>query len=197
MGFLDLLKESLVGKEVNLPICSLPRRKPIDVLYTYYEGAPRSHSILFRRGKRPVFSLLLPRYGEDLAQICSIAESEAYREPGGDAVFGFWARLMIRIRVGTLVSCRELFGGPGRELKTSFGRIEVETRYRLAYAERGAQESILLVSSRQGRRPGRGTKIQFNWLKLSVDEFRTLATHLASFMKSREFIGALEREAAG
>lgn len=197
--FLDSLKESVLGKEISLPICSLSRKAPIDLFYTYYEGKPRSHRLEFRKLKRTKFEMFLPRYGEDISQLRAAVEGQGYRQAGNEDVFGFWLRLALRLTAGKLISRRDIFSGPSSEMHSRFGEARSTCRYRLAYCRKGAQESIILVSTRHGTQSSTYRKEQrteFNWLKLSLYEFQIVAKHLDSFMNSREFADVMEREVA-
>ncbi len=197
MGFVDSLKESVVGKEMALPICSLPRKTPLDVFYTYYVGKPRSHRLEFRKGTRTKFEIFLPRYGEDISQLCSAIEGQEYRKAGDAAVFGFWPRVALRLTAGKLISCRDISTGPSSEIHTQFGEARSAYRYRLAYCQKGAHESMVLVSSRHSGQScayRKGQSTEFNWIKLSLGEFRTLVEHLGSFMESKEFAKVMEQE---
>jgi hypothetical protein len=100
MGVIDSLKESVLGKEMSLPICSLPQKTPLDIFYTYFDGKPRSHRLEFRKGSRTKFEMFLPRYGEDISQLCSAIEGREYRKTGDETVFGFWPRLALRLADG-------------------------------------------------------------------------------------------------
>ncbi len=189
-GFLDSLKESALGKEMNLPICSLPRKTPLNVFYTYYEGKPRSHRLEFRQGKRTKFEMFLPLYRESIAQLCLTVEDQDYRKAREETVFGFWPRVILRFSLGTLVSCKDILDGPSSSLRTSLGEADSRYRYRLAYGRKGVQESIVLVSSRHSRHFGANRKskrTEFNWIKLSLGEFRELVEHLKTFLGSKEF----------
>ncbi len=148
--FLNSLKESVLGKEINLPICSLPRKPPLDVFYVYYEGKPQSHRLEFRKMTRTKFELFLPRYGEDISQLRFSVEIQECRKAGDETVFGFWPRLALWLTAGKLISCRDLFNGPSSGVHTQFGEARSAYRYRLAYCLKGTQESIILVSSRHG-----------------------------------------------
>ncbi len=189
-GFLDSLKESVLGKEMTLPICSLARKTPLDVFYTYYEGKPQSHRLEFRKGKRTKFEMFLPLYRESIAQLCLTVEDQNYRKAGEETVFGFWPRVILRFSLGTLVSCRDIFDGPSSSLRTSLGEADSRYRYRLAYGRKGVQELIVLVSSRHTSHLGanrKGKRTEFSWIKLSLGEFRQLVEHLQTFLNSKEF----------
>jgi hypothetical protein len=189
-GSLSSLKESLLGKEINKLICLLPRRRAIEVFYTYYESKPRSHRLEFRRGKRVKFWIFLPRYGENLSQFCSVIESIGYQRPGGEKLFAIWARLALRLTAGSLISCQDLFAGPNSEIRTQYADAGSDFRYRLAYCKKGAQDSIILVSSRHGRQSStfrKGKHLEFNWFRLSLGEARILVEQLRAFISSQEF----------
>ena len=186
-GFLDSLKESFMGKEVELPICSLPRRKPLNVFYTYYEGIPQSHRLEFRKKKRTKFEMFLPHYGEDISQLCSVMEGHDYRKGNDETVFGFWSHLALRLTAGKPISCRDIYSGPSSELHTQVGEARSGYRYRLAYCQKGAQEAIVIISSRHGSESSTYRKSQsteLNWLKMSLGEFRKLTEYLRSFIDS-------------
>ena len=197
-GFMDSLKASVLGKEVNLPICSLPRRKPLNLFYTYYEGKPQSHRLEFRKKKRTKFEMFLPHYGEDISQLCAVMEGLEYRKVGDETVFGFWSRMAIRLTAGRPISCRDIYSGPSSELHTQFGEARSDYRYRLAYCQKGAQESIVIISSRHGSQSSayrKGQSTEFNWLKMRLGEFRKLTEHLRSFVDSNEFAKVKTQEA--
>ena len=198
-GFLDTLKKSVLGREINLPICSLSRKTPLDVFYTYYEGKPRSHRLEFRKGARTKFEMFLPHYGEDISQLRSVAEGQKYRNAGVESEFGFWLRLALRLTAGKLISSREFFTGPSSDMRARFGEASSAYRYRLAYCRKGVQEWIILVSSRHGSQSSTFRKEQrteYNWLKLSLEEFKVVARHLDSFLNGKEFAKVMEREVA-
>jgi hypothetical protein len=198
-GFLASLKESILGKAVNLPICTLSRRKPLHVFYKYYQDKPRSHRLEFRKGKRPTFEMSLPCYGENIEQLCAAAEGQENRKSEGETVFGFWQRVILRFSLGQLISCRDIFDRPSSELHTPFGDAFSHYRYRLAYGRKGVLESIVLVSSRHSRQSGTYRKEQkhdFNWLKLSLGELEQLVAHLRSFTGGKEFAAVMEQEVA-
>ncbi len=196
-GFLDSLKESVLGKEVTLPICSLRQRNPIDVAYTYYEGKPHSHSLLFLKGKRATFQMFLPHYDEDLMRFGSLIENQEYRKEDGEGVFGFWSRLTILLAAGKLMSSCDILTGPSSEVHTRFGDASSAYRYRLAYCRKGIVESIVLVSTRHGRQSGasrKGQSTEFNWLRLSLEQFRALGGYIGAFTKSKDFAKVQEQE---
>ncbi len=189
-GFLGALKESGLGKEVSVPICSFPMRKGIHVFYTYYIGKPRSHRLEFRKGKRTTFEMFLSNYGENISQLCSIIDDQEYRRAGGKASLGFWSRLALRFSVGTFISCRDIFSGPSSGFHSRIGEARLAYRYRFVYCRKGAQESIVLISSRQSSECSPYRKEQdteVNWLKLRLSEFRELLGNLRLFMGSKEF----------
>ncbi len=190
MGFLDSLMESIMGKAVNLPVCSFLRRKPIRVVYRYYERKPGPHCLLFLTGRRARFQIVLPHYGQSILQICSLLQNQEYQKGGGEDVFSFWPRLAIRLAVGSIISCRNILAGPQFELNSSFCDVSRTYDYRFAYCRHGMQETIVLVSSHYSkqRSPYRTSrKIEYNWLKLSLEEFRQLVLHLHEFVRSKEF----------
>jgi hypothetical protein len=190
MGVFDSLKESVLAKEVNLPICSLPRNTPLDVYYTYYEGKPQSHRLEFRRGQRTKFEMLLPHYAQNILQLCSVLDSQDYREAGGGVVLGFWPRFALRMTGGKIISCRDLFPGPSSEIHTPSRQASIARRYRFAYCRKGEQESVVLISSRHGRQSStyrKGQRHEFNWLRLSLEEFTNLVEYLRSFVGGKEY----------
>lgn len=193
-GFLDSVKKSVLGKEVSLPICFLSRTKTIHVFYTYYEAKPQSHRLEFRKGKRTRFEIFLPNHGQNIEQLCSAVERREYCRASGKTVFGFWPRLILRLTAGELISSQDISIGPGSEIHTRLGEASSTYRYRLAYCQKGAQKSMVLVStlySSQSSKYRKGKSAEFNWLKLSREEFRTLAEHLQSFIGSIEFANAV------
>jgi len=195
-GFIASLKDSVLGKEENLPIISFPRKKTIDVFYTYYEGKPQSHRLEFRKGKRITFEMFLPRYGKNILELCSAGEDEEYCKAGGETVFGFWSRLALRLFAGKLISCCDISSGPNSEIHTQFGEASSAIRYRFANCRKGAEESIVLVSSRhtsQSSTYRQGQKTNFNWVKMSSGEFRKLVESLRSFIGSPEFLKGEEQ----
>jgi hypothetical protein len=176
----------MLGEERDLPICSLPGKRTIRVFYTLYEDKPQSHRLEFRKGKRTVFGIFLPRHRQDRSDLVSAVEGRA----GTDATFGFWARLLLRLVGGTLIAGRELFPGPRGELHTSWGDSHYGNRYLLAYCRRGTQEWVVFVRSRHSTQSGShrsAARSQFNWLKLTRDQFTTFGNHLRAFMKSDAF----------
>ncbi len=198
-GFLDSLKESRIGREKNLPICSLSRKTPLDVFYTYFEGKPRSHRLEFRKVARTKFEMFLPRYGEDISQLRSVAEGQMYRNAGVESEFGFWLRLALRLTAGKLISSRDIFTGPVSGMRTRYGEVNTAYRYRLAYCRKGAEEWIVLVSSRRANQSStfkRERRTDYNWLKLSLEEFKAVVRHLDSFSNGKEFAEVMERECA-
>jgi hypothetical protein len=197
MGVIDSLKESVLGKEMSLPICSLPQKTPLDIFYTYFDGKPRSHRLEFRKGSRTKFEMFLPRYGEDISQLCSAIAGREYRKTGDETVFGFWPRLALRLTAGKLISCRDICTGPSSEIHTQFGQARSAYRYRLAYCQKGTQEAMILVSSRHGSQSSayrKGQSTKFNWIKLSLGEYRTLVEHLQLFTGSNEFAKVKEQK---
>ncbi|GEM_PF-3305390 len=199
-GFLDSMKASFSGRERNLPICSLSRKAPLDVFYTYYGGKPKSHRLEFRKGTRTKFEMFLPRYGENLSELRSVAKGRMYRNTGVETVFGFWPRLALRLTAGKLISCRDIFTGPGSGMRTRFGEVHSAYRYRLAYCRKGAEEWIILVSSRHSSQTStfrKGQSTEFKWLKLSLEEFLAVAKHLDTFLNGKEFAEVMKKEVAG
>ena len=185
-GFINALKESLVGHEVSLPICSFKRTEPFRVFYTYLEDHPLSHSLVFRKGEYPVFEIFLPRYGEDIEQLIANAQCEAKPETVGNKVFGFRVRLLLWFIAGNVVSGCVLLTRSGVKLGLGLGPA-VNLNYRLAFCQRGSNQSVALVSSvdRVGR--SNRTSNEFSFLKLSASELKELIQHLQAFLHSKEF----------
>lgn len=198
-GFLHSFKESVLGKEVNILICSLPRRIPLDIYYTYFGGRPRSHRLEFRKGKRTIFEMFLSRYGVDMSQLRLALEGQRCCNAGDPSVFAFWTRLALRLSAGELIFCQDIFAGPSSELKSRLGEASSTYRYRLARCRKGAQDALVLVSTRYSSQSSAFRKekhLQFNWQKLSTDESRMIANCLHRFMNSAEFARVLEKELA-
>ena len=194
-GFLQALKESFLGHEVDLPICSLPRRTPLQVSYFYYADRPQSDRLLFRKGRRPVFEILLPRGGADIGTLIAVAQDVQSSRRDDGPVFGFWLRLFLRIGVGRLRSSRTLLTDPviSSTLKLPFcapAHVEITRSYRIAVCQRGMRESAVLISTRNSTtkkryNTERGSEI--NWLRLSRDELQDLVRQLQKFLSSQEF----------
>ena len=193
-GFFQALKESLVGHQIDLPICTFARRKPVHVCYTYIEDRLQSHMLTFRKGKLHVFEILLPHQREDLAKLIAIAKDGQYPRREDDKVFSFWARLLLRLYAGRLIASRPLFWetlvDSDSKLPFVYGHVEIIRRYRMAVCQRGTRESIVFVFSREStwkKRYNAERKIDFNWLRLSSVELRELIQHLETFLGSKEF----------
>ena len=188
-GFINVLKESLLGHEVNLPVCSFKRVEPLHVFYTYFENRPFPHSLVFRKGEYQVFEIFLPRYGKDMEQFIANAQFEANRETEGNNVFGFWVRFMLLLVAGKVVSGRTLLTCREGDLGLGSGP-EVTTRYRLACCRRGTNESAVIVSS-VDRTLSAGcsdrTNSDLSFLKLTPSELKDLIQHLQAFLQSKEF----------
>jgi len=193
-GFLQALKESLVGHEVELPICSLARRKPLRVFYTYVEDRPQSHTLRFRKGNWLVFNIGLRRQWEDIASLIAVAKDANYPRREDDKVFGFWSRLQLRMYAGRLISSRPLFSDTvvdfDSKLPIVYGNLNTIQRYRMAVCQRGTRETVVLVSTREStwkKRYSTERKIDFNWLRLSSTEFRELIQSLEKFLGGKEY----------
>ena len=196
-GFLQTLKESLLGREVDLPIGSLPRRTALHVSYVYNVDRPHSGRLRFRKGPRPVFEILLPRGGADIGTLIAVAQDVQSPRRDDDPVFGFWLRLFLRISAGRLRSSRILVADPviSSTLKLPFcapAHVEITRSYRIAVCQRGMRESVVLISTnkssiRKRYNTERGSEI--NWLLLSSDEWRELTRQIQIFLGSQEFAG--------
>jgi hypothetical protein len=182
---INSLKEAALGRETNIPICTISGKKTITVFYTYYEGNPRSHRLEFCKGSRTVFEIFLPRHDEDIACLSAVlGHQRDFRDPE-KTIFGFWLRWLLFAAGGKLVRGMELFAGPASSHDTSIGRVDTGYRYRVAHLRRGKTESIVIVSSRKGNMSGPYRKAQsteFNWLKLPLSDFEELVKPLDLFL---------------
>lgn len=195
-GFLDALKESLSEHEVSLPVCAFKRTESFRVFYTYLEGRPLSHKLVFRKGGYPVFEIFLPRYGEDIERLIANAEYEAGPGIESAAVFGFPARLLLRLAAGRVVSGRALLTRTGVKIDPG-PELTVDLNYRLAFCRRGTDESAVLVSS-VVRAPGKNhSDSTLNWLKLDAAEWKELTRRLQDFLRGKEFGDVPKGPAAG
>lgn len=189
-GFINALRESLLGHEVSIPICFFKRTEPFSLFYTYIEDHPLSHSLVFRKGDYQVFEIFLPRYGEDIEQLIANAQCEAKPQAEGNRVFGFCVHLLLRLIAGNLVSDRTLLTRSGVKLGLGLGPV-VNLSYRLALCRRRTNESVVLLAwvdnvipSKKSDNPSGN---QFSWLKLSTSELKELIQHLQAFLHSKEF----------
>ena len=189
-GFINALRESLLGHEVSIPICSFIRTEPLHVFYTYIEDHPLSHSLVFRKGEYLVFEIFLPRYGEDIEQLIAHAPYEAKPGTENNRVFGFWIRLLLRFIAGNVVSGHTLLTRSGVKLGLGLGPT-VKLSYRLAFCRRGTNESVVLLASVDNviplKKSGNPSGNQFSWLKLSTSELKELIQYLQAFLHSKEF----------
>jgi hypothetical protein len=195
--FLTSFIHSILGKEINLPICTIERKKPIQVYYTYFQGKSSSHRLEFRKGSRTVFEMFLPQYDKEIMQFCSTVKRMNFNETVGEKGSCGVPRLMLWLSIGRIISCRELFSGPNSSFNTSSSQAKSSYLYRLAYGQKGNAFSILMVSSRHSSQSGtfrKESKNQYNWLKLSVTELQTLVNELSSFLSSQSFIAMKKSE---
>lgn len=200
MGLRETLKESLLGKEVSLSVCSLPRKAPLDVLYTYVEGKPRSHRLEFRRTKRTLFEMFLPRFGEDISRLCTVLEGQGYRQTNDEVEVGFWLGSALRLIAGKPMSCHDLFTGPDSTIRAQFGNARATHRYRLARCQSGSQRWIVLISSRHSSQSSALRKSQStecNWIKLGPGESSQLVTSLRSLVASNAYANVIRKEGVG
>ena len=92
-----------------------------------------------------------------------------------------------------------MFMGPSSQTDTPFGDFESEYQYRLAHLHKGKTESIIMVSSRQGNLSGvhrKEQKTEFNWIRLTLSEFKDLIGNLHSFLMGKEF-GEIQEQLHG
>ena len=184
------VRDAVLGKEERVPVCVFRRKRPIYIFYTYYHEKSKSHRLEFRKGKRTLFEIFLPRYGEDIARICSIMDEQLDIKVSEKSVFNFWQRLMFHMFAGKMTWSHDLLIGPSSEMETPFGHAGSEYQYRLAHLRNGKKESIIIVSSRQGNMDGavrKEQKTEFNWFKMSLSEFKDFIGNLYSFLMSKEF----------
>ncbi|MGB5443886.1 MAG: hypothetical protein WBM99_00155 [Psychromonas sp.] len=183
-------KQPILGREINLPICSLPRENSIQLFYTYYEGKPLSHRLEFRRGNRTIFEILLPHYEKSMIALCTVLKGRDNDPAVEQRVFSLWSRLALWVSAGKPIFCAEIAPGPYSDIHLTFAEASSAYRYRLALCRKGIQESVVLVSSRHSCQSGpyrKGQSTKFNYLKLTVDEFNKLTEFLTLFMGSQEF----------
>ena len=185
-GLINRLQESLLGHEVSLPICSFKRAESFRVFYTYLEGHPLSHSLVFRKGGYKVFEIFLPGYGEDIEQLIANTQYEPRSEIEGNNVFRLPVRLLLWFIAGKVVSGYTLLTRSRVKLGLGLGP-PVNLSYRLAFCQRAGNESAILLSSVDTADRSNSTSNEFRWLKLSTSELKQLVQHLEVFLHSREF----------
>ena len=196
-GFLEALKESLLGREVDLPICSLSQRPHLHVSYFYYADRPQSDRLRFRRGNRTVFEIMLPCGGAQIGQLIAVAQDVQSPYCEDRQVFGFWLRLFLRIGAGRLRASRTLFAGSiiNSAIKlpfSSIANVEMIRCYRIAVCQRGIRESVVLISTQNSttkKRYNTDRRSDINWLRLSGDELQELVRQLQVFLGSKEYAG--------
>ncbi|WP_372882101.1 hypothetical protein [Psychromonas sp.] len=188
--FKQSLALSALGREVNLPICFLPGEKGIELFYTYYQGKSLSHRFEFRRGNRAIFEILLPHYEKNMIALCTVLQGRGLCPAGEEKVFSLWTRLALWLTAGKPIFCAEIAPGLYANLHLSFAEASSVYCYRLALCRKGAQEAIVLISSKHSRQSGcyrQGQSTKFNYLKLTMDGFNQLIESLTLFMDRQVF----------
>ena len=182
MGFREVWQALSGANETRIPLCTLPRPKPVEVEYVYVEGEPRSHRLQFRKGRALKFLIGLSRYGEDIERLGSALEHATRPDPADAEGLGFWTRLGLRLLGGgTPVSCREAIE-PSTEDQDPLGyRVTRTFRYRVAHVRRGDGDAILLLAS-VTTESQRRRKTEMSRFRLSVSEADLLAGQLRAFL---------------
>jgi hypothetical protein len=196
------LRESLLGREVNLPVADL-RGGRLAVTYTFFEGKPASHRVLFRKGSRPCFEVFLPQRGDDLVRLVEglrgAIPEEAPDAPRPTATLPWWQRAWLRLVAGRIDPCLELFPGPSAAGEFTGGAARIDRGYRLGVVKRRDENRVVLIASKTGSHAGmggRGATFELNWRTLRLDEVRRLIDTLQRFLASDDF-HAVERPEPG
>ena len=125
-----------------------------------------------------------------MVALCTVLQGRGLCSAGEEKVFSLWTRLALWLTAGKPIFCAEIATGPYANFHLKFAEASSVYRYRLALCRKGAQESIVLISSKHSSqsasyRKGKSTK--FNYLKLTLDGFKQLIESLTLFMGSQQF----------